>query len=837
MTEGEQAKLVDSEDLEGFEGGRLLRGLDAWAPWLIVVLGVLFFSGPLFSDRNFYFRDIFNFHYPLRKVVVDAWGRSEFPLWNPFLYFGQPMLANPNYMALYPTNLFHLIFPFDYAFKLHFIVHPLLAGLGLYYLQRRLGILPVAALGGAIAYEFSGTLLSFLNLYNILPAVALVPWIGWAFTTANQERRLRYTLALGGLLALQIIALEPLTTQCALLLLAGLGAMHLIQAQDRKRAALRVLGNSLGGILLGIGFAAVQILPALEMLRHSVRGSGSDYSIASRWSMHPMDFLNAFVPNLFGDPFSIGYATSWGEAYHHGDLGILVSFFIGSAVLLLASLSIISQRTHVKKVLLALGLTGTLLSLGSFAPVYPWLWEHVPWFRLGRYPAKYFMLVTLVLCVLAALGLEVLLKNSELRTRISFTRAVGAIGLIMGAILIGSALHWWLNPAPLAGWLRSQVEPQMMGAKAFIEIQAQLLSSLFSSGIFLAIGGGLMFLPGSRIRPVFQGGLWLVLVVAELFPAGLRLMPLIPGAMLDFVPEIERYLVANEQEPPLRVISPNWRPAAPNRLHVPNRSLAWTNLYERMTGQTMGGVRGGIQYSLDRSIDLLNTADSEELYRRCLMLPEPDRLGVMQKVNSPVVLSIGAISGRDLQPIASFDTRSDYRLYAYKLAGALPRAYFAAKTLFAPEHAVALEMMLHRDLQLENAVILEKPAPSADISTSNPGNAVILSYRDQKVTCETNSEAPGYVVLLDSFYPGWQAAVDGREAEILRANYCFRAVRVPEGKHRIEFVYRPARFVLGLAITLLTVAGALACIVIAVAQRKHGRRTPQADNFPPACAG
>src|SRR5205814_8331977 len=94
------------------------------------------------------------------------------------------MLANPNYMALYPTNLFHLFLPFNYAFMLHFLVHPILGGLGLYFLQRRLGIAALVVFGGSLVYQFLVVTLLFLNLYNIVPAVALLQWLGWAFFVA-----------------------------------------------------------------------------------------------------------------------------------------------------------------------------------------------------------------------------------------------------------------------------------------------------------------------------------------------------------------------------------------------------------------------------------------------------------------------------------------------------------------------------------------------------------------------------------------------------------------------------------------------------------------------------
>jgi len=786
--------------------------LDAWAPWILVALGILFFADPLFSSRNFYFRDILNFHYSLRRVLIDAWSRGEFPLWNPLIYFGQPMLANPNYLAFYPTNLFHLLLPFNYAFKLHFIVHPLLAGPGLYLLQRRLGILPLAALGGAAAYQFSGVLLSFLNLYNILPAVALLPWIGWAFVGALHGNWLRRSIGFGALLAVQIVALEPLMFQCEILLLAGLALWHLLESGDRPRALFRMFRVVSVGIPFALGLAAVQVLPTLQMLPSAIRGSGIDFSLASRWSMHPMDFLSTIVPNLFGDPFAIGYATSWGEAYHHGDVSILVSFFVGTGTLLLALVSFGSERTKLQRVMTFAVLSGTILAQGRFTPVYPWLFAHVPGLSAGRYPAKYFLLVTLALCVLAALGLEVLSRRTGARSADGIIRIVGVAGILLGVIFSAAAIYCQVYPEPMAQWIRAQAVPQQAAGKAFGAIQGQLLRSLFSTGVFFPLSGGLVLLSRIRSRALPVGGLFVALLLGELMPASLRLAPVISGADLDLVPEVDRYIMTNGPARPFRVVSPNWLPPIPIRLRAPNRSLAWASLFERMTGQTLGGIPRGIEYSLDRSIDLLNTADSEELYRRCLMLPEASRLALMGKLNSPVVLSIGRISHPSLRYMASFDTLSDQPLTVNFLADSLPRAYFASRVLAAPSHSGALDLLLRPDAPLHDTVILERMAPAYSTNATVKAETRILDYRSRYVRCETESSLPGNLVLLDSYYPGWRASVDGKEVEIRRANFAFRAVEVPAGKHRIEFTYSPWPFYLGLALTLITAVAGLAVL-------------------------
>src|SRR6266498_3740257 len=246
-----RAKVSGSE-----EGLRWQQRPDLWCPVMLVVAGILFFFDAIFSSKNFYFRDILNFHYPLHKIMIESYARGEFPLWNPYVYLGQPMLANPNYMAFYPTNLFHLFLPFNYAFKLHFIVHPILGGLGLYFLQRRLGLDALAAFGGSLVYQFSGTVLSFLNLYNIVPAVGLIPWLGWAFLGALQENRWKRSLGFGAILGLQVTAFEPLTFQCGVWLLGALGLWRMMESAQRWKAASEIVQVLMVGGVFGFFLAA-----------------------------------------------------------------------------------------------------------------------------------------------------------------------------------------------------------------------------------------------------------------------------------------------------------------------------------------------------------------------------------------------------------------------------------------------------------------------------------------------------------------------------------------------------------------------------------------------------
>jgi uncharacterized membrane protein YfhO len=88
------------------------------------------------------------------------------------------------------------------------------------------------------------------------------------------------------------------------------------------------------------------------------------------------------------------------------------------------------------------------------------------------------------------------------------------------------------------------------------------------------------------------------------------------------------------------------------------------------------------------------------------------------------------------------------------------------------------------------------------------------------VELDVEVSSAGFVVLVESFGRGWRATVDGLPAEILRANHLFRGLRLPRGRHRVVFSYRPLPVVLGLALSSLALLGGLAFVI------RHGRRVP-----------
>ena len=191
-----------------------------WAG-LLVVLNLVFFSDALLTDKTFFFRDVSFFHYPLKRLVTEAYSKGEWPLWNPYIQLGQPLLANPNTMALYPTQILFQVLPFQNAFELHFVLHCILSGIATFYLARALGFSLYSSFLSAAIYNFSGVTLSFVNLFNILPVVAFLPLLTLSLIKILQGITLARLAITSFLFSLFFLLLEPLSSITIALFFAG----------------------------------------------------------------------------------------------------------------------------------------------------------------------------------------------------------------------------------------------------------------------------------------------------------------------------------------------------------------------------------------------------------------------------------------------------------------------------------------------------------------------------------------------------------------------------------------------------------------------------------------
>jgi hypothetical protein len=171
----------------------------------------------------------------------------------------------------------------------------------------------------------------------------------------------------------------------------------------------------------------------------------------------------------------------------------------------------------------------------------------------------------------------------------------------------------------------------------------------------------------------------------------------------------------------------------------------------------------------------------------------------------------------------------DNEIRVFEDTAALPRAFLVPRARVVASLGTALNEMIHQPFLPDQEVILADDAssPTTGLVTDRGGHGVatITSYAADAVTIHTSADADAWLVLSDTYYPGWFASVDGQSTPLLRGDVLFRAVPVPAGEHSVEFHFEPVSVKLGLLISLaamLLVAGGL---VLAGSSARSGRTT------------
>jgi len=154
-------------------------------------------------------------------------------------------------------------------------------------------------------------------------------------------------------------------------------------------------------------------------------------------------------------------------------------------------------------------------------------------------------------------------------------------------------------------------------------------------------------------------------------------------------------------------------------------------------------------------------------------------------------------------------------LSVYENQQAFPRAFVIFNARVVTSKRALLTTLLSPQFDPSREVILEE-SPLQKSIVDNPkaqGSAEVVAYSPRRITIHAHLPQDGFVVLGDSYYPGWKVFADGNEVSIYRANYILRAVFLKQGKHHVEFVYEPLSFAIGKWVsfsTLLIVLGSFA---------------------------
>jgi hypothetical protein len=140
-------------------------------------------------------------------------------------------------------------------------------------------------------------------------------------------------------------------------------------------------------------------------------------------------------------------------------------------------------------------------------------------------------------------------------------------------------------------------------------------------------------------------------------------------------------------------------------------------------------------------------------------------------------------------------------LVVFENPRALPRAYVTYRARPAPPAEELLAILSRSDFDpLAESYLEGGPGlPAVSDAPLRGGPAAIVRDEPALVEVDVELEAPGLLVLADTYFPGWQATVDDEPVDIHPANHLFRGVIVPAGQHRVRFAYRPRSLMLGIA--------------------------------------
>lgn len=740
--------------------------------WLVLV-GPALLLGPGLLQGNvlFWGTPLLQF-IPWRTFALESLRGGHLPLWNPLVGMGAPLLANYQSAVFYPPSALLWILEPAAASTLLVALHLAWAGFGMARLARRLEMNALGQVVAGTAFSLSGYLVARAGFFSINAAAAWLPWIILAgdrlaadHTAAGGARpRWAAVLMLALALALQWTAGHAQTAWYTLVLLAVWMAWRILRLRSWRRAVVVVIGTAAAG-LLAFAFAAPQLLPTLEYLRESQRAQSLDPAFAMTYSFWPWRFLGLLAPGSFGSPVSgdyWGYGNFWEDATYVGVLPLLLAV-VGA----LRGLSGRAPHSGLARLLVGLMAITTILALGSHTPVFPWLFGNVATFDLFQAPTRWMLLFVFALALLAGAGASAW-KRAE--GRALYWSRLGTAGAC-AVLALG-----WLAPTLVP------IVPEPAGLRALT-----ISRGLSLAGLWLALSGVLVLLRRDEPHPAWTWAASL-LVVADLVVAGGGINPM-TGADLYR----GRSALADQ-------LGASHRSYMPADLEA-QAKFDWAFRFD--TFAALDDWRRVREVGLPNAL-LLDAAPSANNFDPLA----PGRTTVWMEMLDAHPAPEALLALMDVAWVAA-PAPSGVLPMEYLPVGGAQRVRVVPEAVLAPTADEALALVRAPGFDPETLLVLEPLEGERVPDDGGTGTAVLLPTIDaNRVEVRVEAAAPAWLVVSDTWYPGWQAEIDGERVALWRADYIFRAVRVPAGEHTVHFVYRPASLRIGLWLATLAVLAA-----------------------------
>jgi hypothetical protein len=705
---------------------------------------------------------------PQIQFLAQSLASGQSPFWAPFVFSGHPQIADPQSMIFSPPFLALALLdaaPSLWAVDATVLAMVAIGGVALMLFFRDRGWHWVGGLTAALAFSYGASMAWRIQHTGQVLSLAYLPIALVCLDRALRRSSILYGAA-AGLVAAVIALGRDQVALLAIYLLAAFAIWCVVSA-DQPRVAVRKSLLPLGtGAICALAIIAVPVALTAALAQESNRVA-IDYVGAARGSLHPALLLTSVMPDVFGAAGRM--EDYWGPpSFAWPDTGLFIAqnmgqLYIGAIPLLLLLTAAVRGQLWAPEIrfFTCAAAVALLYALGWYTPVFRGFYALLPGVSLYRRPADATFLVGALGAILAGYGAHRLLQHPP-TDRLRNVAIVVVATLALAACLAG-ALGLWLGRLPRL--------PLPLGAAA-VSFAAAALALTWAA-------------PRMGVRPLQAAALLAAVTTVDLAynngPSSSTAQP--PTLYEVLEPDTRNATIAILKS---KVVADGERR---DRIELAGLGFHWPNAsFTHGLENTLGynPVRLALYSRATGAEDHVGLPDQRQFtplfpsYRSTLA----NLLGLRFIVTGAPIETIDArLKPGDLPIVAR---TSDGIIY--ENPDALPRVLFATEAK-GTDFARMLADGVWPAADLRSTVLLERPPTAA--APRRPGRVRIASYRNTEVKLEADSPDGGWVVLNDLWHPWWFAEVDGRPAQLLRANVLFRAVAVPPGRHEVRLVFRP----------------------------------------------
>ncbi len=700
--------------------------------------------------------DIITQIYPWRHLVVEMWKAGQVPLWNSYTFSGNPLLANYQSGALSPFNVIFLALPFVDAWSVLVLLQPLLAGLFTYLFARSLKLSRTGGLISAISFMFCGFITTWMGYATLGYAILFLPLSLFCIEKYSITKKSIFLILLSLTIPLSFFSGHFQISLYFIITILTYVVYKFIINRNTRDTFLVVLY-----ICFGIFLVMPQVLPSIELYLNSFRSS-----FFQKAGGIPLEYISTFLaPDFFGNPVT---RNTWFGNYAEWNA------YIGLLPLMLAIYSISRIKKHQVLFLFIFGISALFLAIDS--PISNLIVDlHLPVLSTSSIN-RIIVLYSFAFAVLAGFGYDYLLFDIKNAKRRRIALWIGSVGIIF-------IILWTLIVLKLF----------IPANKIFVSKQNLILPTILFLGSSAVIIFGLLFRKIKHDR-LLHAAITLgftILLTVDMLRFTTKWQPFDSKSLV--FPSITTTNAFSKISGFDRVIG-NFGAEISTYYKLPSVE-GYDALYSKRYGEFVGFVNDG---------KIIKSAWSVVSFPRDSMRTEKalNLLNIKYVVHKLLDDKKNWTFPFWVYPQDQFKLiYKDSKYEFYENTKVLPHVFLVGQYRVIPNSKQILNIIFSNNFDLRKEVILEKD-PRMAIARGHIGDAKIIDYRPNDIEISVDAKNKALLFLSENYYPGWKASVDGKEVEIFRTDYSFRAILVNKGSHTVRFFYDPWSFKLGVYLAI-----------------------------------